>query len=206
MQSGDTYRTIVYCGYSLLAVVFMVCAVIMVISSGMIVACADTIIQLNDYDACSWEAFTSFAASFSALLFIGNFILRRASKLDLVLSVTSTGIVVCIFLEYAVGLAGYGNLLPLFTLAMIYVISGRMSWKTTWKPQKQFFALFLTGGLSILLYTWGPNYIEALTSYFDQEYFKLAPFLLRLVGELCIMVAGVRFGRGAMEWISAKTR
>lgn len=206
MQSRDAYRIMVYSGYGLLASVFVVCAFIMVLSSVMIVTCVDTVIQFNDYDACSWDVLAFFAPSFSALLFIGAFMFRRASKFDLALVVTSAGIVVCIFLEYVAGLAEYGNLSLLFILAMGYTISGRASQKTTWKPQKQFFALFLTVVLSISLYTWGPNYIETPPSHFDQEYLKLVPFLLRLVGELCILIAGMHFGRGAMEWISIKTR
>ena len=204
MQFKDICRIIVDYGYGLLASVFLTCVFGIVISFGVVFTCVDMAIPFNDY-VCIW-GIVIFTASLIVLLLIGNFIRRRASKLDLALSIISTGIVLCVFLEYTVGLTGYGNLLPLFTLMMGYIISGRMNRKITWKPQKQFFALFLTVVLSISLYTWGPNYIEIPPSYFEQEYLKLEPFVLRLVGELFILAAIVFFGKGAIEWLSVKTR
>lgn len=207
MEFINNYRIIWYCIYGVLATGVIICAPIVALSSVMVAACVDMVIKFSNHDFCSLEMFASFTISLGVLLFISIFLLRRATKLDHALVVTISGIIVCLFLEYAAGLSGYGNLTSIFTLALGYIISGRERWKITWKPRKQFFVLFLVVVLSITLYTVGPNHTTDSLLLFDHEYLKThIPLMMRLVGEVCILVAIMHFGKGAMEWILTATR
>ena len=201
------YRIVWACVYGVLIAVFMICIPIITLYLFATVACVNLAIQLNDYDNCGFEVFAIFGVSLSTLLSTGIFLYRRASNLDRALALSVSGIGICLFLEYIVELAGYGNFASLFIVALGYIISERKRWKTSWKPQKQFFALFLVMIFSVSLYTLGPNYIPVSQSFFDHEYSKVHwPLMLRLAGELCILIAVMHFGRGAAKWISAATR
>ena len=110
-------------------------------------------------------------------------------------------------MEHIGGLPGYGNLSSPFFLALGYVVSGREYWKKTWTPRRQFLVLFLVVALSVSVYTLGPNYILAMLSPPDNEYLKsLVPFMLRIAGEVSILVAVMYFGKGALEYVSAAIR
>lgn len=206
MESIDIRRITMYFIVRILVGCLIVGIPIAVLSSAAVIACVDTVIRFNDYGICGWEALAIFAASLSVLLSISAFLLRRASKLDIALSVTITGIGACLFLEYVVGLAGFGNLAFLFTLALGYVLSGRERRKIPWKPRNQFVALFLIVALSISLYTLGPHYVPVSLSLFDESLKVHVPLMIRLFGEMCIVVALMHLGRGAMEHILAATR
>ena len=207
MESIDVRIMVRYCVYSALVAVFVVCVPIAALSSVVVAACVDAAMQLDDYDVCSWVVLVIFAVSLSVECCIGVFLLRRSSKLDRALCGAIAGVGVFLFLEYVAGLAGYGSLSSLFIMALGYMVSGRERWKVTWKPPRQFFALFLVAALSISLYTLGPDHVPVSLSLFDNEYLKLhVPLMLRLAGEAFIVVAVMHFGRGALEYILAATR
>ena len=117
------------------------------------------------------------------------------------------GIAIFLLLDYVTGLTVFGNLLPLPTLALGYVLSGRARWKVPWKPHWQFFTLFPVVVLSILLYTLGPDHVPDLLSLSDIEYLKLnVPIMLRFATEVGILIAVMHLGKGAKEWVVAVTR
>lgn len=176
----------------------------LLLSSVLVSGCIDMTIRFGNSGLCIWEAFLIFVISLGGLLSIATILLKRATRLDIVLSVAVTGIAVCLFLEYIVGIAGSGAWILVFTVLLGYMLSGRERWKITWKPKKQFLALILAIVLSISLYGLDPSPDIFQLHLFGHEHMLHIPLMLRFAGEVGVLIAAMHFGKGAKEWFCCK--
>ena len=172
----------------------LMCAFLVLLFYPSFGMCIDGLIQFTNFDYCHWPFVIIFIVLLSILFIMGYVIfykLYKITRLNIILLIIVSAIVVSLFfIENLPELKKYGSMLPVFTTLLGFMVSGKVFSKTSWNPRMQFLTLLLIMVFSILIYTLdiaesGPPHIR---------------FILRLIGEISILVGLAMFGEEAKKW------
>ena len=178
---------------------------LVIVTFAFVGLCINMVVQFNDYNSCNWVPITIFVIFMSLLVIVIWYSARQLTKFDLILSVTTTGLVISIlFIETLTWLNEYGAMLPVFATILGFLGAGRVR-KISWKPRTQFLVLMLIIIAGGWLYVLGPNYIGALQWINSTESLP-SPLLVifRVVIELAIIIAMMYLSEDARKWLHAK--